>query len=149
MNKTGVSPLIATVLIIGFTIALAAVVMIWGDVLIKNNIEQVNWLSLKELKCLNEVNFKITQESCFNESLLSLNIYNIGKSAITKIYVKKQGIGIPANTGEIRLKPFYEEKYNFTISCNETKEFEIYPVITFNKIEGICQGSVKKLVLSS
>jgi len=30
-NKQGVSPLIATVLIIGFTIALAAVVMIWGE----------------------------------------------------------------------------------------------------------------------
>ena len=30
MNKKGISPLIATVLLIGFAVALAAVVMTWG-----------------------------------------------------------------------------------------------------------------------
>ena len=31
MNKRGVSPLIATVLIIGFTVALAAMIFTWGN----------------------------------------------------------------------------------------------------------------------
>ena len=30
MNKKGISPLIATVLILGFTVALAAIIMTWG-----------------------------------------------------------------------------------------------------------------------
>lgn len=34
-NKKGISPLIATVLIIGFTVALAAVIMVWGQGFIK------------------------------------------------------------------------------------------------------------------
>ena len=32
MEKKGISPLIATVLILGFTVALAAVIMTWGSV---------------------------------------------------------------------------------------------------------------------
>ncbi|MBS3163071.1 hypothetical protein J4427_00055 [Candidatus Woesearchaeota archaeon] len=40
MNKKGISPLIATVLIIGFTIVLAVVVMQWGNSFVKSLTEQ-------------------------------------------------------------------------------------------------------------
>ena len=39
-NKRGISPLIATVLLIGFTVALAAMVMTWGSGFIKKTTEQ-------------------------------------------------------------------------------------------------------------
>lgn len=40
MNKKAVSPLIATVLIIGFTVALSAIVMTWGGVFMREEVEE-------------------------------------------------------------------------------------------------------------
>ncbi len=40
MNKNGISPLIATVLIIGFTVSLTAIVMVWGRGLVTQTTEE-------------------------------------------------------------------------------------------------------------
>ena len=50
-NKRGVSPLIATVLIIGFTIVLAAMIMMWGTDLVKGIQEQTSKSSEIKLTC--------------------------------------------------------------------------------------------------
>lgn len=59
-NKNGVSPLIATVLIIGFTIALAAVVMTWGGGFVRSTTEGTSKQSDLTLKCSTELDFSIT-----------------------------------------------------------------------------------------
>ena len=41
-NKKAISPLIATVLIIGFTITIAAILMIWGGNLVKERAEKIS-----------------------------------------------------------------------------------------------------------
>lgn len=62
MNKRGVSPIIATVLIIGFTIVLAAMVMMWGTDLIKGIQEDTSRSSEIKLTCaskLTELTLKV------------------------------------------------------------------------------------------
>ncbi len=50
-NKKGISPLIATVLIIGFTIVIAALVITWGTNLFKKTQQQTGELSDVNLAC--------------------------------------------------------------------------------------------------
>ncbi|HLC58568.1 MAG TPA: archaellin/type IV pilin N-terminal domain-containing protein [Candidatus Nanoarchaeia archaeon] len=50
-NKKGISPLIATVLIIGFTIVLAALVITWGTRLFNTTVEQTEESSKFTLVC--------------------------------------------------------------------------------------------------
>lgn len=50
-NKKGISPLIATVLLIGFTIVLAALVMRWGGTLFKTTTQTTGCESLGRLQC--------------------------------------------------------------------------------------------------
>ena len=51
MNKKGISPLIATVLIIGFVIVLAALVMQWGGDLFKNVQDETSKTSDFKITC--------------------------------------------------------------------------------------------------
>ena len=50
-NKKGISPLIATVLIIGFTIVLAALVITWGTKLFKSTVSDTESTSKFTLAC--------------------------------------------------------------------------------------------------
>jgi len=51
INKKGISPLIATVLLIGFTIVLAALVMRWGGTLFKTTTQTTGCESQGRLQC--------------------------------------------------------------------------------------------------
>jgi len=42
MNKKGISPLVTTVLIIAFTVALACIVMTWGGSFMRQQKEEIN-----------------------------------------------------------------------------------------------------------
>lgn len=57
-KKKGISPLIATVLIIGFTIVLAAVVMNWGGAFVRNLTEEQSKLTQTAVGCM-QIKFDI------------------------------------------------------------------------------------------
>ncbi len=58
-NKKGVSPLIATVLLIAFAVALGAVVMNWGKDFVTSKMDSADKLSNIDLSCSNEINLAI------------------------------------------------------------------------------------------
>ena len=64
MSKKGISPLIATVLIIGFTVALAALVISWGGGFIRGTTEETELSASQSVKCITELNFRIKNVSC-------------------------------------------------------------------------------------
>src|SRR3989338_8508658 len=59
-NKKGISPLIATVLIIGFTIVLAALVITWGTKLFQTTVSQTETTSKFSLACTTGLSLDIT-----------------------------------------------------------------------------------------
>lgn len=65
MRKKGISPLIATVLIIGFTVALAAVIMTWGQSFIKGMQERTAESTQSGLTCAQEVKVDV-QNACLD-----------------------------------------------------------------------------------
>lgn len=58
MNKKGISPLIATVLLIGFVVAIGAVVMFWGKGYVEERTEKEGELSKAQLECT-KINLKV------------------------------------------------------------------------------------------
>jgi len=64
VKKRGISPLIATVLIIGFTVALAAIIMTWGQSFIKKTQETTTETTNIALICAQEVKPDI-KEACY------------------------------------------------------------------------------------
>ena len=85
-NKKGISPLIATVLLIGFTVALAAVVITWGSGFVQRVTEGTDKRTTESLACTGDLNFEISKVTCGtgggNGTVLvdnkgSINIINI------------------------------------------------------------------------
>ena len=60
LNKKGISPLIATVLIIGFTVALAAVIMAWGQGFIKGMTESAETSANTDIACSQDVKLDVS-----------------------------------------------------------------------------------------
>lgn len=58
-NKKGISPLIASILLIGFTVALAAVIMTWGTSFVKKQTETAETEGGKALDCA-KLNLRIS-----------------------------------------------------------------------------------------
>ena len=64
-SKKGISQLIATVLIIGFTVVLAAVIISWGSGFIRKTQEDVDVSTEVELAC-SKLTFDIAKVDCVN-----------------------------------------------------------------------------------
>lgn len=100
-TKKGISPLIATVLLIGFSVALAAVVMTWGLDYVKNTQQNVGDKTQQFLKC-SDLNFEISDVDCANDEVTVQNNANIDIANVTlRMYVGNDlipisGEGIPA-----------------------------------------------------
>lgn len=69
MRKKGISPLIATVLLIGFTIVIAALVIKWGGDLVRSQAKTTTCTSQAQLKCVSpdvEIDLLIRNETDIN-----------------------------------------------------------------------------------
>jgi len=64
INKKGISPLIATILLIGFTVALAAVVITWGSGFVERVTLTTEERTTKAIACTSELVFEIKNVDC-------------------------------------------------------------------------------------
>ena len=84
--KKAISPLIATVLLIGFTVALAAVIMTWGQGFTKKITSETETTTEQALQCT-KVNFEISSADCTDNKLTITNNGNTEiKSLKFRIY---------------------------------------------------------------
>jgi len=72
-NKKGISPLIATVLLIGFAVAIAILVWFWYGNVIKEQAEKTGATSQGKLACASEVKYTI-KNACYSSSGTTNNI---------------------------------------------------------------------------
>lgn len=106
MKKRGISPLIATILLIGFAIAIAAVVFTWGRGYITETAEKEGSLSQAQLEC-NQVEIEITEEG---------KVMNTGGVEIKGFLVRdKDGAAID------------DKKYSYGLGVSEISEFDLDP----------------------
>src|SRR3989344_8249382 len=89
MNKRGISPLIATVLIIGFTVALSAVVMTWGTSFVRTTTEQTAESSNLGIVCAN-LNYQISnvEVDCTTKSITKIEVTNSGNTKLENVILR-------------------------------------------------------------
>ena len=150
MNKRGISPLIATVLIIGFTVALAAVIMTWGQSFTKGVQEQTEETSTQQITCAQDVMFDL-QSVCRSGSDYTLTIANNGNKDILRFRVRfyedvdtvNTGVAFSAGTITVPgLTAFDIDSDNVGGGSSAIKKVEIIPIIGIEGKEITCSSNV-------
>ncbi|MBS3107878.1 hypothetical protein J4468_03075 [Candidatus Woesearchaeota archaeon] len=140
INKKGISPLIATVLIIGFTVALAAVIMVWGSDFIKSTTDDVDRTTKVQIACTN-ADFKVL--SC-KKAAGEVSIENIGAISL-KFKVRDFANKIGSVSNEIKSLEIGEAKCADG-ACGDS--ITVFPVVTIDGVESDCTQAGKQAVCS-
>ena len=158
MNKKGVSPLIATVLLIAFAVALGAVVMNWGRTYVEDTAKFAREKSDIEIKCSSDVKLdwlklKTVKQVCYtiDSSNVKVNftIENIGKLDVVALQVTVVG-SKDVNTTEVDLESdnrtlqrarFYKNGSVSLGDIGEPSQIRIVPVIKIEGNRNPCPGT--------
>jgi len=93
-DKKGVSPLIATVLLIAFAVALGAVIMNWGRSFVQERTDDIDTTTIIETGCAQEVRLKVsvvggTPQVCFGgggtSGHIQFTLDNFGRREIKRV----------------------------------------------------------------
>ena len=148
-QKKGISPLIATVLLIGFTIVLAALVFRFGGNLFRTTTEETACSSLIALQCAQTTDIKIINAILDdtankigitieneNEGVVSGFVFVIKQEGVSPITTKlDQGLNLP-------LLAFNTATYTLVdYTGTELPTIEVTPIIERTDAEGnLCTG---------
>ncbi len=98
VSKKGVSPLISTVLLIAFAVALGAIVMNWGSTYVKGQTAISEKSSDEDIACSRDVSLEIVKvdginKICYNDAqdLIQAVLQNNGRKKIDSILVNIVG----------------------------------------------------------
>lgn len=102
LNKKGISPLIATVLLIGFTIVLAALVFKWGGVLFKETTQSTGCESQGRISCTSAVSISLGAVS-FDDATNQITQL-IVNNAVSSKKIKNFNVQVESDDGTITTK---------------------------------------------
>jgi flagellin-like protein len=148
LNKKGISPLIATVLIIGFTVALAAVIMTWGQKFTKDIQEQTEETSGSQMTCANtnEVNFEIKKVCLESGNNYKITISNDGTKKLEKMqlrfYQSEEMVKVIKDQFPEGIESLGIETKSVDATINNVKKVEAIGVIKLNGKEITCVSNV-------
>jgi len=163
-NKKAVSPLIATVLLIAFAVALGAVVMNWGRGYVEDTQQFARERSDAEVTCtteidLNVISIDLVQQVCYNSTDQNVGEWNVtiilenaGSREIDDIQgrVISTGSRIPyapfinvsIDAGRAKLITFIHNESDF----GGIAQIALSPIIRLGGKEIVCSGSQLKLI---
>ncbi|MEM4337123.1 MAG: archaellin/type IV pilin N-terminal domain-containing protein [Candidatus Woesearchaeota archaeon] len=157
-SKKGVSPLIATVLLIAFAVALGAVVMNWGRTYVEDTARFAREKSDLEIKCSSDVKLdflkiKDVKHICYyldgSNVKVNFTIENIGKLDVYGLQVTVVG-SKEVNTTEINLEDeskvikrarFYKNMSVPLGDIGTPSQIRIVPIIKIEGNKNPCPGT--------
>jgi flagellin-like protein len=93
-NKRGISPLIAGVLLIAFTIALGAIIMTWARNFVEDQTDEVNSEAAQQMSCAMDVDIEFVRindqfQVCNSTDVdVHLTVSNVGKEDIQGLKIQ-------------------------------------------------------------
>ena len=131
----GISPLVATVLLIAITMTLAGIVAFWGSTFVRGGLPTEN--QTQQIQTCAGGSIKLFRDN-FSSNVLTLNIYNDGSQKlsltnITIVYSDRtdvRPIGQDISPGELKVLSFDNVTANFTEYLLTTNCANIYIRIT-------------------
>ena len=155
-SKRAVSPLIATVLLIAFAVALGAVVMNWGRSYTEQTAENVKKKSDVDVKCSLDVKMKLLELSskpqlCSGQwganSYINFTLLNDGTKAIEAVDMMVIGdVGIAQNTSisnsSIAVAGGTKISAGYTYAAvGSLKKVRLIPVVEIGGVNQHCSGT--------
>lgn len=154
MQKRGVSPLIATVLLIAFAVALGAVVMNWGRTYAQDTQDKVQQTADEDVACTLDVAMDVVKltsgvKLCFggssSDGYIQATLKNTGKKAITSTDVSIIGAtgqvfnneSINASDIDPGLATFMNITYDYT-TYGKIEQIRFVPNILVRGVETQC-----------
>jgi flagellin-like protein len=149
-SKKGVSPLIATILLIAFAVALGSVVMNWGFSL---NLGEADERCSKVNLRLKEINeFKACYNGAGSEGNINFILYNTGTESVKGLTIWITGErdtklveldDLDIKKGVVFDKSDDEIKYDFT-KHGKAQKIHIIPKVKINSILEVCPAKAVK-----
>ncbi|MDI6737592.1 MAG: hypothetical protein QME12_03680 [Nanoarchaeota archaeon] len=153
--RKGISPLIATVLIIGFTVALAAIIMTWGTTFSKGIQKGTETTANEQMICAQEVLFNLGSacnvSSETGSGIVKLTISNDGSRAIksftARFYKDPNNVVVNSTFLTAPLDAFGIVQKNVSISLNpgQVKQIDLLPVVEIEGRNVPCPTTIDKL----
>lgn len=92
ISKQGISPLIATVLIIAFTVALAVIVINWGTSFTRDLQDNTGSSADFEITCAQDVVFSVKNACVKSDGSLRITVANDGSKALDQVIVRTTSV---------------------------------------------------------
>tara|TARA_Y100000310_G_C20657696_1_gene802858 strand:- start:953 stop:1441 length:489 start_codon:yes stop_codon:yes gene_type:complete len=133
-NRKGISPLIATVLLIGLVVAVVASIMLWSRTIIKEEIEKRAPIAQGKLTCQTEVGIDV-EEVCIplDTRRIRVKIRNTKDRIIPKVrgrVIDDEGKSYTEDWSEKTITGFERKTIYFGFRSDFTPKFiEIIPII--------------------
>ena len=132
MKKRGISPLIATVLLIGFTITIAAAIMMWAGDYIKEKAEKEGIRGEAQSECITSVDVKLKDLKCEQDKITAI-IENKGSVKIGYFRARITGDGTQTITLNKAIDKLSQEELVGTHTVTDPKSVQFLPVIIKQK----------------
>jgi len=149
-NK-GVSPLIATVLIIGFTVVLAVLVINWALPFVRNLQETTEESSNIQIACAQDVIFSIRNACKSGTNQVRLTVSNDGSKDIDNFIGRfsrsiddVEQIKLDFSTDGNGITSFDIESSTASVTSEPIKIVELIPVVTISGKSVTCSTNIRK-----
>jgi|SRR3989344_3766592 len=147
LNKKGISPLIASILLIGFTVALAAIVITWGSGFVERITKGTEEKTTKSIVCISDLNFEIRKVDCATKSIVIDNKGNIGIKGLRLRFFDVSG----NSKGSADTEPinnFEVKTISLTAIPASTSKVEALAIIDIDGLNVTCSDSIKSKAFS-
>jgi len=149
MSKKGISPLIATVLILGFTVALAAIIMNWGTKFTKDIQTSTSESATANIACSQDVTFSVSGV-CKDaiSGTYKITVANDGKAELKLFKVRLYRDSTNALGGDstgVPIPSFGIASINSPSpgTLTSIKKIDLTPVITINAKDVPCSANIE------
>jgi len=157
-NKKGISPLIATILLVAFVIVIAILIWFWWNNVIREQAQKIGQESTGQWICANDVEAEISNPSCADVTgedgnyTIRFEADNYGSYGID--YFKARFDGNDGSMVVNTVKGLAQgqiSSFDVKVDTKETgdlKTLEIIPVIKVNNIDSFCNEKSVNVVLT-
>lgn len=155
-RKKGISPLIATVLVIGFTVALAAIIMTWGTTFSKSMQQGSEEQANLQMVCAQDVQYTLSS-ACYESvtDVVRLTVKNDGSIDLVNMTARfftspssveaKDGIqDQDAATGLAKYDIGVFDVSLDDLDGSQVKQVELIPIITVGGKQVTCSQTVEQ-----
>ncbi len=138
-SKRGISPLIATVLLIAFAVALGAMIMNWSsDLLSESSLTSV----------CEKAKISLVGKFCWKDNLINIEVLNSGSSEIQELVLKASSKDaeneIHMKDSKLGVNLRFARQVAFS-KGEEGTQYEIIPLVGNSDNKGLCDKQAIKL----